>query len=1296
MLGWAASLLFLVGSVHATYSGSTTPASVPAANTTMTSTSYASAQNLKEFHEQENETASLSDSTTSIEKLYDEESANASLDDTDGNTSRNATSLMRQSTTVTDVASDFHLAENESNSIEGRNHSKGVGGNNISTANASNGGTNDTTSGTGNTTGNNTRNLTYLKQGNTTNSTNDGSGTTVAKNQSSLNHSHLTINHNTSNRSNSSMKLSNVTTSSDPSAFSTRVTHVGDNATATTSTTSMTATSLSTTSHGLDWPRLIGEGGSGVTLFNITDSKKATNTWGLAHVCRDLDDFEPGNILSEWCVVSAVANATACANMGCEVRFGAGPDKYQCVCHGRVRCGRFDGQMMQTTCGDKAAQAEIPAELLAVVESGTCDGRTGDTDVEEWVRSRAARCCKSFPASACEKDAEVAHPCIDATDFMPDKVMSGWCEFHHRQPIGTECVDAGCKLYDGFCHCDSVAQCNHFGGVFKEATCLAQGTHWSDYRKMLSSVSAAGTCANQTTPWGADLGNFLQEQAESCCRSFPFSVCQKQAGESTTTAVANKFLTVQSPEAVAALLQEQETEALDYLLSESNATFSQVKLPGSNSVVVAQRLSTKALARGNIQVAIASNSGQTAGVSVPAAILDSLPGSEDGVLVVSSLDVGLGLPINASGSDGVANQVRAALSINLASASSRKYVHVEGLLEPIILTFPVNASPGIVCAYWDEEESRWSQRGMQQVGGNASSLLTCSTTHLTLFAAIAGEVKKTIMCAQTMALSKQSLAALGVGNWFLRWDACMLWLLILLHVGLITAAFCLDDLFYWSDDQFLCCTGHHAHEAIFDRCAAPSGGMWSGCAALRTEWLVELCGFTSHFLVNSCATICQFVAPEDSEQRTSVMRSFLSRVLATSLQNQTSATLQMDIEDVQFVTMCRRKLLKHTEHQETWDALYAPQHAWEVPTDKKLIHQFDCLVQKVGQHLDQHVWAISRDDSGTWKVAFALLRSQSPWLAVFRFSIFMPASMRGLLLSCRLFGAMLVISLFFQTSGQALVVSSDQNCEEDPKGIVELLAQCLVIGLGSLIIARIPVCILARLHSRQFRFYESENVPDRERQLRVWRHRDVVIWIFGVSYLAICILFLMTFLANIDAGDATEWKIAVSLELLSEFILVPTVAALFLLVATKLTSKWTGALREGAERVGSTVAGEVDRPLAPTAAKVRLKTAMDKFRPSGPSVQHSGKLEGSSLAAKLYLKALFDAFRVSIPSEDVHSRCVLPVWPPLPPQLPPELPPVPQERSNRECIFSELRCTSFCETTCNVSELRCTSFCNEV
>lgn len=377
-------------------------------------------------------------------------------------------------------------------------------------------------------------------------------------------------------------------------------------------------------------------------------------------------------------------------------------------------------------------------------------------------------------------------------------------------------------------------------------------------------------------------------------------------------------------------------------------------------------------------------------------------------------------------------------------------------------------------------------------------------------------------------------------------------------------------------------------------------------------------------------------------------------------------------------------MLKQTEHQEARDIWWAPQHAWEVPTvgtDAKQVHQIDCLVKKVGQHLDQHVWAVSCDAYATKKMACYLLRSQIPWLSVFRFGVFMPASMRALLLSCRLFGAMFVISVFFQTSGHALVVSSDQNCEEDPKGPVELLTQCLVIGLGSLIIARIPVSILARFNSRQFRFYDHED--DRERQLRAWRLRDMLMWIFGVFYLAVCIVFLMTFLANINAADATEWKIAISLELLSEFILVPCVTAFFLLFTTKLTSKWMEAVREGAERVGSAVAGEIDRPRTPTAARVRHKAAMDELGASGLSAKQCGELQGSPAAAKVKLKDVFSAFKACRLFEVVPRRCVLPVWPPLPSQPPPALPPVLRDHEIRECSRTELRCTSFCETTCS-------------
>jgi hypothetical protein len=132
----------------------------------------------------------------------------------------------------------------------------------------------------------------------------------------------------------------------------------------------------------------------------------------------------------------------------------------------------------------------------------------------------------------------------------------------------------------------------------------------------------------------------------------------------------------------------------------------------------------------------------------------------------------------------------------------------------------------------------------------------------------------------------------------------------------------------------------------------------------------------------------------------------------------------------------------------------------------------------------------------------------------------------------------------------------------------------------------------------------------------------MLMWVFGVSYLAICILFLATFLANIDAGDAAEWKLAISLELFSEFVLVPSVAAFFLLFTTKLTSKWTEAVREAAERVGSSVAGEIDRPRTPTAARVRLKAAMNELEAFAISAKQSGELQGSPTPAKVKLKAI--------------------------------------------------------------------------
>lgn len=48
------------------------------------------------------------------------------------------------------------------------------------------------------------------------------------------------------------------------------------------------------------------------------------------------------------------------------------------------------------------------------------------------------------------------------------------------------------------------------------------------------------------------------------------------------------------------------------------------------------------------------------------------------------------------------------------------------------MTFMIGVKhPNATCSYWDEEDARWSSRGVATLSVDAS--LTCSTSHLTIF-----------------------------------------------------------------------------------------------------------------------------------------------------------------------------------------------------------------------------------------------------------------------------------------------------------------------------------------------------------------------------------------------------------------------------------------------------------------------------------------------------------------------------------------------------------------------------------
>lgn len=224
--------------------------------------------------------------------------------------------------------------------------------------------------------------------------------------------------------------------------------------------------------------------------------------------------------------------------------------------------------------------------------------------------------------------------------------------------------------------------------------------------------------------------------------------------------------------------------------------------------------------------------------------------------------------------------------------------------------------------------------------------------------------------------------------------------------------------------------------------------------------------------------------------------------------------------------------------------------------------------QAVGIGLQQHHLQLMEQKRVCFPiVAWRLFRSQARWLAVFHYSIFMPASLGALLLMSRTSGALAVAALFFQTSGAAISANSSARCK-GPETVWESLGECVAVGIATVFLAAVPELLLSKLHKRKFLHFESEDQPERLMQLRIWRRKDICLWMLCAMYIAFCLLFVMSFLANVSELDGMTWQVSALIEVLTELLLVPMVISAFFWLVTSVAVRSEHIVKQSAEDIG--------------------------------------------------------------------------------------------------------------------------------
>merc|ERR1712079_51174 len=100
----------------------------------------------------------------------------------------------------------------------------------------------------------------------------------------------------------------------------------------------------------------------------------------------------------------------------------------------------------------------------------------------------------------------------------------------------------------------------------------------------------------------------------------------------------------------------------------------------------------------------------------------------------------------------------------------------------------------------------------------------------------------------------------------------------------------------------------------------------------------------------------------------------------------------------------------------------------------------------------------------------------------------------------------------------------------------------------------IPGLIFSTLHTRDFITFDEEGSEEWKRQLRVWRHRDIAVWVLGILYCVFCLFFVAVFIANVTEKDRMSWSIALLLSFVQGHLLIPSIVSTFFVLMVAISS----------------------------------------------------------------------------------------------------------------------------------------------
>jgi len=512
------------------------------------------------------------------------------------------------------------------------------------------------------------------------------------------------------------------------------------------------------------------------------------------------------------------------------------------------------------------------------------------------------------------------------------------------------------------------------------------------------------------------------------------------------------------------------------------------------------------------------------------------------------------------------------ISIRLISATSLEDAALsDNLPENIEFELAAKTPDVMQCGFWDEEAGGgWSSRGLS-TRLDADGTLICSTSHLTIFAAIFYELVRVVECSNVHVFSDSGFENVGRGVWAYQAPALLLWVVLLAQLVLLIWAMCFDCRVYrrsrWRDIDFL--TSNTAFDRD-DSCSAwiceqitrylpeESGDSKAeqavdtgGFARQRSRPLTPLkrpprgcCGRLGALVESVSLTIthdCAFyqvarnekIAPYD-------LRDYIVGGMSEELVEPSAKTPKPCNCGARSCQECTRRNIQQQGESPVGQHLMALER-----TMGQTANAVAAAIHSGYPSTVERLWTTSGFCRRLWDMFAAL----HPWVLMGQFSITIGASTRVVLLSAKVCGALMLSALFFDATGSATSIRSPSDC--DMHNVWAMFFRNAIIGILSSLLSLIPLLFILLCSNRRFVYRDQWDDRAKRGYIWCWRVQDAFMILVSMSYCGCCVAYVMAFLASIRTGAGHEWITSAIFVLLREFLLTPmALAALYATVAT--------------------------------------------------------------------------------------------------------------------------------------------------